>query len=323
MDAPRVALFHDTFRPGHWVVPLLRAFADRGVELVHTPRGDTTSADPAAFDAIIVLVRFRHLIERPPIDWKGFGGIRAMLEFDAVQNYSRITTDRWIGTWPPEFHRQGFDLMLVSGREVAERLREDGIPAAWVPKGYDERTFYDEGRPRAGVCHFGSLYLARAAMLRQVRKSVDIRHVRVPFERLNGELNAFAACVVCNMEGTPRLGRVGRMLQRLARGALVEVRPGVEVLGKNFEVAAAGCAPFFDAIPELEELGFVDGETAFLYSDFDELAERLRTTAPEELNEVGRRAAELARERHTWAQRVDQMLELIAARTPARTPPGA
>lgn len=323
MDAPRVALFHDTFRPGHWILPLLQAFADRGVQLVYTPRGETTSVEPGAFDAIIVLVRFRHLVDRAPIDWKGFDGVRAMLEFDAVQNYSRVITDRWLGAWPPEFRRQGFDLMLVSGREVAERLGADDIPAEWVPKGYDERTFHDQGRPRTGVCHFGSLYAARAAMLRQARRSIDIRHVRVPFDRLNGELNAYAACVVCNMEGVPGFGRAGRLLQRVAPGVLVEIRPGLEVLGKNFETAAAGCAPFFDAIPELDDLGFVDGETAFLYSDFDGLVDRLRSTSVEELREVGRRAAQLARERHTWSHRVDRILELIAARTPARTPRGA
>jgi hypothetical protein len=100
-------------------------------------------------------------------------------------------------------------------------------------------------------------------------------------------------------------------VQHVAPGALVTVRPGLEVMIKNFEVAASGCAPFFDAIPELAELGFVDGETAFVYSAFDELADRLRETPPEELREVGRRAAQLARERHTWSHRVEQILAAV------------
>jgi hypothetical protein len=308
----RVAVFHDTFDRGHPVEPLLRAFAERDVELVHTPHGDLSDADPAAYDAIVVFVRFRFLRDRPPIDWRGFTGRRVLLEHDAVHNYSRMAGDALVGAWPPEVERHGFDVMIVSGREVAERLAADGISAVWVPKGYDERTFYDTGGARRGICHFGKRYAARAAMLRQLRRAgVRVSHVAVPSDRLNAVLNRYESCLVCNMEGRPAYGALGRALQRVVPGALVVVRPGIETMIKNFEVAASGCAPFFDAIPELAELGFVDGETAFVYSDFDELAERLRSTPPDELREVGRRAALLARERHTWSQRVDQILAAI------------
>jgi glycosyl transferase family 1 len=308
----RVAVFHDTFDRGHPVEPFLRAFAEHGVELVHTPHGEMSDADPAAYDAIVVFVRFRFLRDRPPIDWRGFTGRRVLLEHDAVHNYSRMAGDSLVGTWPPEVERQGFDLMIASGREVAERLAADGIPAVWVPKGYDERSFYDTGGARRGICHFGKRYAARAAMLRHLRRAgVSVSHVAAPPDRLNAALNRFESCLVCNMEGTPAFGVVGRALQHVMPGALVSVRPGLEAMIKNFEVAASGCAPFFDAIPELAQLGFVDGETAFVYSDFDELAERLHTTPPERLHEVGRRAAVLARERHTWSHRVDQILAVI------------
>lgn len=309
----RVAVFHDTFDRGNPVEPLLRAFEKHGgVSLVHTPRGDLSAADPNSYDAIVVFVRFRYLRAGPPIDWRGFSGKRILLEHDSVQNYSHISGGRLYGAWPAEFERHGFDLMVVSSREVSRRFEADAIPSVWVPKGYDERIFYDEGTPRDGTCHYGRLYVARTAMLRRLRRAgLSVSHVKAPFEQLNGVLNRYAACVVCNMEGTPAFGAVGRALQQVVPGALVTVRPGIEVMIKNFEVAASGCAPFFDAIPELSELGFVDGETAFIYSDFDDLAERLRATPPDDLREVGRRAALLARERHTWSQRVDQILAAI------------
>jgi glycosyltransferase involved in cell wall biosynthesis len=308
----RVAVFHDTFDPGHPVEPLLQAFAAQGVELVHTPRGDMSGADPADYDAVVVFVRFRYLRAGPPLDWRGFTGTRALLEHDAVQNYSHIAGGHFLRAWPAEIARHGFDLTIVSGREVARRLEADGVRASWVPKGYDERRFHDEGRARSGICHFGKRYPARAAMLRHLRRSgVDVQHVAAPPEELNAVLNRYASCVVCNMEGAPALGALGRALQRVAPGALVTVRPGLEPMIKNFEVAASGCTPFFDAIPELAELGFVDGETAFVYSDFDELAERVRGTPPEELREVGRRAARLARDRHTWSHRVRQILDAL------------
>lgn len=304
----RVAVFHDTFDRGHYVEPLLRAFAAHGVELVHTPRGELSTADPAAFDVVIVFVRFRYLQTAPPIDWRGFSGRRILLEHDAIQNYSTISGDRLMGAWPPEFARHGFDRMIVTGREIARRLEAEGIPATWVPKGYDPETFFDEGGPRAGVCHYGKRYPARYAMLRHVRRAgVAIEHVAAPFEEMNAILNRYAACVVCNMDGVPRFPA----LQRVLPGAFVRLQPGIEVMIKNFEVAGSGCGPFFDAVPELAELGFVDGETAFIYRDFDELAERLRSTPPDELCTVGRRAAELARARHTWSHRVGQILQAV------------
>jgi hypothetical protein len=311
---PGVAVFHDTFERGHPVEPLLRAFEEHGVELVHTPRGDMSTADPTGFDAIVVFVRFRYLIAAPPTEWGAFRGARVLLEHDALQNYSPLGGERMNGAWPAEFERHGFDLIVVSGREVARRLADEGIPARWVPKGYDERSFYDEGMPRASLCHYGKRRPARTAMLRHLRRAgIDISHVATPFEQLNRVLNRFVGCVVCNMEGTPAFGRLGVALQRLAPGAGVTVSPGLEVMLKNFEVAASGCAPFFDAIPELSALGFVDGENAFIYSDFEELAERIRHTTPEELHEVGQRAAQLARERHTWSHRVNEILRAIAA----------
>ena len=308
----RVAVFHDTFDRGHPVEPLLRAFAEHGVELVHTPRGDMSNADPAAYDAIVVFVRFRFLQAGPPLDWRGFTGKRVLLEHDALHNYSRLAGSGLLGAWPPEIARHGFDLTIASGREVAERLTADGAPSVWVPKGYDDHVFFDMGTAREGICHFGKRYAARAAMLRRLRRAgLSVSHVAAPPEQLNAVLNRYESCLVCNMEARFALGAVGRALQHVAPGALVIVGPGIEVMIKNFEVAASGCAPFFDAIPELSELGFVDGETAFVYSDFDELAERLRATPSEELREVGRRAALLARERHTWSQRVDRILAVI------------
>jgi Glycosyl transferases group 1 len=308
----RVAVFHDTFDRGHPVEPLLRAFEAHGVDLVHTPRADMSDADPASYDAIVVFVRFRFLRAGPPLDWRGFTGKRILLEHDALHNYSQLAGSRLFGAWPPEIARQGFDLTIVSGREVAERLTADGAPSVWVPKGYDARNFFDAGTARDGICHFGKRYAARAAMLRHLRRAgVSVSHVAAPPDELNAVLNRYESCLVCNMEARPKFGALGRTLQQVAPGAFVVVRPGLETMIKNFEVAASGCAPFFDAIAELSDLGFVDGETAFVYSDFDELSDRLRSTPSEELREVGRRAALLARERHTWSQRVDQILEAI------------
>ena len=80
---------------------------------------------------------------------------------------------------------------------------------------------------------------------------------------------------------------------------------------KTFEVAAAGCAPVVDHLDELEDLGFVDGETCLTYRTFDEAADKLLAADEQQLLEMGRAAAELARSRHTWSHRADLVLRIL------------
>jgi spore maturation protein CgeB len=74
---------------------------------------------------------------------------------------------------------------------------------------------------------------------------------------------------------------------------------------KNFEVAASGCVPFCDEIPELRDLGFEDGKTMVSYTNFDELIEKLKyySKSPELLSQIGKNAATLCAENHTWDHR--------------------
>jgi spore maturation protein CgeB len=82
---------------------------------------------------------------------------------------------------------------------------------------------------------------------------------------------------------------------------------------KLFEVAGSGCVPIVDALPELEELGYVDGGTAVTYANFDELAEKLRDYAdrPEDLAAMGRATVEMTARRHTWNHRAAELETLL------------
>jgi spore maturation protein CgeB len=87
----------------------------------------------------------------------------------------------------------------------------------------------------------------------------------------------------------------------------------VEPMIKTFEVAGAGCAPLLAPSPDLELLGFSDGETALVWRDFDELAELVRDghDDSERLATVGDAAADLARRRHTWTHRATELSAII------------
>lgn len=79
-------------------------------------------------------------------------------------------------------------------------------------------------------------------------------------------------------------------------------------------MAGAGCAPIADWIDELEELGFVDGETMVSYESLHELIEKLDyyTENPGALREIGRRAGRLVLAQHTWDHRAHQLDELLS-----------
>lgn len=266
--------------------------------------------DLSSFDACMVYVRFRLLFPVEPWDWTGFDGLRVWMEHDAWFNYSRAHPT-WHGKFPETYRRHGFDLMVATGRHLAELLRLDGVDARWMPKGYSAASFSDLDRARSGVCTFGTMWPSRRAMISRLRhRAVALEDVSGSFSGLNDRLNRHTAAVVCNMPGTVPFGRPGRAVGRIVP-SFVRVGPAVEPMIKTFEVAGAGCAPVVDFLEELDELGFVDGDTCLTYRTFDEAADKLLTIDHDELRAIGGAAESLARSRHTWRHRAQQLVELL------------
>lgn len=265
------------------------------------------------FHAIIWRVRCRELIHRPPFDWESYPGPRVMLDHDTCRNYPELWPESARhGAWPPVVRRQGFDLVLVSGKRVCALLRDDGVPAVWMPKAYEAGWLFDTGAERQGIGYYGFVYSARCAMLDYLgRARIAVRRFQCPEGELNDRLNRCLGVVICNM-GAVHDG-VGQTISRLTTAP--------EAMLKNFEVAAAGTAPICDPTPDLADLGFIDGLTAVVYSTFGDLVDRLRAYSdqPDRLREIGRRTAELVRERHTWDHRVAFFERLIRSRDPARS----
>jgi spore maturation protein CgeB len=88
---------------------------------------------------------------------------------------------------------------------------------------------------------------------------------------------------------------------------------GMEPMIKNFESAGAGCAPICDHVSELDDLGFVDGESMIAYNSFDDLIERLDhyLVRPEEMARIGHNACVLAHSRHSWLHRARQFNDTL------------
>lgn len=263
------------------------------------------------FATVTLFLKARWLHAQPNFEWGSFSGRRCLLDHDIYANYASNLQTR--GAWDRVFAANHFDVVITTGLRVRDRLVADGIDAVWIPKAYDPEAFFDLGGARAGWCTFGTQYPARRAIgARLARTTHAVARVHAPYRELNAQLNRFAGCVICNLDGTFRFGRYGRRACDLAGDRLVPllVRVGgpTEVMLKNFEAAAAGCAVVCDRSEDVSALGFVDGESVILYDDADELVVKLRAydADPEGLRAIAAKGRDLVRDRHTWAHRIEE-----------------
>ncbi|MDP9178583.1 MAG: glycosyltransferase [Gemmatimonadota bacterium] len=257
------------------------------------------------FDVIAWFVRFRLLSIQHGFDWRDFSGRRVWVTWDAHQDFARMTSGELYGLWPDVFRRMKFQTLVCTGRRTADHFGGLGIDSAFIPKAFPGGKFSDLGLGRSGYGFYGTHYHSRAAMLDYLRHHrVPVETLKVPFDALNRELNRYAGIVTCNLQGIVT-SAWSRALHRLRPRWGVRLEPGPELMLRNFEVAASGCCGFCDEVPEMSELGFVDGETVLTYRSFDELVEKMRyyKNSPE-LVAIGKRAAQLAADRHTWDHRM-------------------
>lgn len=266
-----------------------------------------------SLDAVVTFIRYRDLMVAPPIEWSGYDGPRIQLEWDAWTDIADFDM-RYRGTWAPTFSTHRFDHLVVSGLRLVEHFEALKVPVTWLAKGFDGAGFADRGRARSGLAHYGTLYRSRRAMLRALRRTGEaVDHLEFPYEELDDRLNDLDGVVACMLDARVRWGKVGRALERRWPGVALRVGADLEPMQKTFEIAASGAVPLIPPSPDLEPLGFVDGETALVWRDFDELAHLVRRyrADPGAFRPVGRAAADLARRRHTWDHRAVELGDIV------------
>jgi hypothetical protein len=269
--------------------------------------------DYQSYDAVISFVRFRQLERLAALEWGDFRGQRILYDLDAFLFLTSLSFRPANVTWPVTFDKHGFDWLLCTGKRVTEELKGVGLQAVWWPKAYDQNRFFDADRERRGFCHFGTLYIARQAMLhRLARADLEVRHLTVPFDELSDALNEYLGLLVCTLSNSTRT-TVSRVLRKLNPEWGLQLSPGPEPMQKLFEGAGSGCAVFNDRMDELIDLGFKDGENIIVWQDFDELIDKIRwyRDRPEMLRDIGRSGHELCRKTHTWDERMVQLETLL------------
>lgn len=314
----RLSLVHRSDKLDREDGALLRAVTDRfDVRAFDVAGGLPHRADEldglADCDACVWMVRFRDLPSHPPFDWQGYEGLRVLFDWDAMHSYWSWSHTRWLGAWPTEVRRHGFDLLVCTNTPTAARFEADGIRAAVVHKAFDPEAIHPLGDARRGLGTFGHPYPPRrAADAALARRGAAPEHFQAPFAELNAHLNRYEAVLVCNMVGLGRRG--GRLLDRLHPGWGVRgLALGPELMLKSFEVAGSGAVLLTDYSPDLAALGFRHGETALVYRDLDELVEVWTAWRDdhEGLAAIGEAGARLAAERHTWTHRADELAHVL------------
>jgi len=268
----------------------------------------------SAYSLVISRLKFRHLAAYERLDWGDCTGMKVHWDEDGF--WDALWTDPiHHGLWSKNFPRLGFDLLVVTGARARDYFLQRGIPTEIVHKGFDPGTFHAADVPRKNViAMYGEHYTSRLLAARGLERAhIPVEHFKVPFTQLAPVLNTYLSSLICTLDVQIRGGTLGRRLSQrvpsLVRGTL----PGPEPMLKLFEAAAVGCAPYTDYSPDLEGLGFIDGVTAIIFRDIPELVVKAQhyRDRPEEVRDIGARAAELVANKHTWQHRADALKEIL------------
>ena len=267
------------------------------------------------FDVVLWFVHFRVLVKMPPINWCDYQGMRILYDTDAVQNFVRYGNNNYLGQWEIAFHQNHFDFLVCTGKRTAEKFNERGIKALWLPKACNPERLFDKNGNRSGIGYFGSPYLARKKMLSLVEANgFTVNCFRSTYEELNDHLNRYLACLVCNYGGYHNSRFAPLLRLWIPDFSLVLTKP-VEPMAKNFEISCTGCAPIADWSPDLDALGFVDGQNIVTYSSFNKLLDKLSfyLDSPELLRDIGKNSAQFVKRYHSWQVRARQLGDAIAS----------
>src|SRR5690606_38897428 len=188
--------------------------------------------------------------------------------------------------------------VISSGFEVVTRLREEGVDAVFVPKGYDQEL----------LCN---LQLDRDIELAFVgsTKSVAYSGRKAMLDAL-GEVESLQ--VIRTNSGDDYL----QVLNRIRFFVSADVGMG-EYMIKNYEAMACGCVLFaYDqGAEENRALGFIDMHNLVLYRTLDELRSKLTLLRADRqlATLIAARGCELAKSRFRFSAIGREVVEAMRA----------
>lgn len=209
--------------------------------------------DIQAYDRILFFLRFKKEIRQvrfietlPNV---------VFLEHDAYQNY---IVGKYQGRFSKHYRRLPAARVISSGFGVASRLRDEGVDAVFVPKGYDQELLHDQNLDRdIELAFVGSV---KSGAYRERKAFLDALACEEPLQ------------IIRTNSGSEYV----QMLNRIRFFVSADIGMG-EYMIKNFEAMACGCVLLAYDQGELENeaLGFIDMHNIVLYRRLDELRDKL------------------------------------------------
>lgn len=292
-------------------------------------------------DAVLVYARLRFLTGKPATRWGSYRGLKIFYDEDMCQEraHHSLNGRSNLGVFSSQINFHGFSHILTTDYQYWKSFRNEELRCEWLPKYFNPDFFSILEGHRTGICTYGKLYDARKAVLARIKKEpIAIHSFKCPYDELNATLSRHLGAIVCNLAvdyDKTWQGFLRRVISRIPKlGTWVHKKmplfgarfyPTLGTMWKNFEVAAAGCAPFMDWGEELYVLGFQEGESAIFYHSIDELVEKLRyyQERPDELRRIGRQAQALVWEKHRVDVRALQLQGILQSWLEERRAPGS
>jgi len=206
----------------------------------------------------LVLFDLPHRYMRKQSKYLGSIGKKVVIyEEDACQNF--ISDSLWFRDFSHFYKQIPEALIINTGFLVAKKLREEGVNAHFLPKGYDPAIISNLKLTRPVDLGFIGTYGSNAYCQRYKYLRFMERRAKLAMIRTN-----------LGKEYNDTLNRIRVFFSADA---------GIgEYMAKNFEAMAAGCIlmAYRQGEPEEGALGLVDGENVVLYSSEREALNKLQ-----------------------------------------------
>lgn len=249
--------------------------------------------DVSLYDRILLFLRFKKELKQ--IDFIRRIPNLVTLEHDACQNY---TDGKYKGRFSYYYRNIPWIRVICSGFSLSDRLREEGVDAVFVPKGFDQHLLSDLHEPRDIRLGFigsvnSAVYSERKALLNELEREEGLQILRTsPGEEYRNCLNRIRFFVNSDAGFN-------------------------EYMIKNFEAMACGCVLLTFDQGELENkaLGFLDMHNVVLYRNIDELRAKLGLLSenPALADEIACNGRKLVEQRYTFDVLGRQIVEAMRA----------
>lgn len=221
----------------------------------------------------------------------------------------------FLETSPPALAKQAFFRALPlagmasayphTDQAVAEALGRPGLPFLYLPWAIDPAVFHDLGcRRRFDIACMGALTAGKYPFRRQVRAWLEEQN----------DLRLFGKKRVKGRGGSDHDGEAFNLALNGVRSAFTCASAMRYTLMKYFEIPAAGALLFGETTPELDALGFRDGEHYVAVTP-ENFQARIRHFLSEngrvQWERIRQGGHDFVRAHHTWQRRIAAFLPQV------------